>query len=57
MNVRSIFILLFSIGVSSFTFSQEVNIDPEIKKILNIQRTSTAPKIDGVLDDAVWGKR
>ncbi|RNC87276.1 MAG: protein with DOMON-like ligand-binding domain protein [Winogradskyella sp.] len=53
MNLRSILSLLL---ISSFftVFSQEINIDPDVKKVLNIKRTSNAPKIDGVLDDAVW---
>ena len=55
MNLRSILLITF---ISSFCtiFSQEINIDPDIKKTLNIKRTTNAPKIDGVLDDDVWSE-
>ena len=53
MNLRSTLSLIFTFSFLLF-FSQEVDINPEIKKVLNIKRTTKAPKIDGVLDDAVW---
>ncbi len=40
-------ILFFFVILSITSFAQN-------KKTLNIQRTETAPKIDGVLDDLVW---
>jgi len=39
--------LLILILYSTFVISQE-------KKTLNISKTTEAPKIDGVLDDAAW---
>nr|WP_321223828.1 DUF5916 domain-containing protein [uncultured Psychroserpens sp.] len=45
MNYRSLLAVLFLI--CSYTFAQE-------KKQLQIERTNTPPKIDGILDDAVW---
>ena len=43
---NQVFLLLFTFFCCSL-FSQE-------KKSLNIKRTETAPKIDGILDDTVW---
>ncbi|WP_250435845.1 DUF5916 domain-containing protein [Hanstruepera flava] len=43
---RYLFIVLFLLSILS-TLAQE-------KKVLNISKTSTPPKIDGILDDAVW---
>ncbi|GGI57380.1 DUF5916 domain-containing protein [Winogradskyella haliclonae] len=53
MNIRSTLSLLFII-TCCFANSQEININPDVKKTLDIKRTNTAPKIDGVLDDIVW---
>ncbi|WP_179345104.1 DUF5916 domain-containing protein [Winogradskyella ursingii] len=47
MNVRSILIILTTLVCGILTYSQD-------KKTLNIERTDEAPKIDGILDDAVW---
>lgn len=47
MNIRSILIFIIVFCTYSNAFSQD-------KKTLNIERTEYAPKIDGVLDDAVW---
>jgi len=46
MQLRSVFIIIFSLFISQ-SFAQE-------KKKLNITRTENAPKIDGILDDAIW---
>jgi len=54
MNIRSI-LLLISLCFYNIILSQDnVEINPEEKKTLNIKRTENAPKIDGVLDDIVW---
>ena len=48
MNSRSLnFILIAFFFIASSAFSQD-------KKTLNIQRAEHAPKIDGILDDAIW---
>ena len=55
MNILRSITLLFIFCYTNQAFSQdEVVINPEDKKTLNIKRTDNAPKIDGVLDDAVW---
>jgi len=46
MKIRIIFFSIFLFNFCSF-LAQE-------KKILNIVKTSTPPKIDGVLDDEIW---
>ncbi len=46
MAIRFI-IFLTLLVYTSFIFSQE-------KKVLNISKADVAPKIDGILDDAVW---
>ncbi|WP_296384818.1 DUF5916 domain-containing protein [Winogradskyella sp.] len=48
MNLRSLVILLTILCFSNISQSQD-------KRSLTIKRTSDAPKIDGVLDDKVWG--
>ncbi len=47
MKLTTSLVLLFAICLQFTTNAQE-------KKSLNIKRTDNAPKIDGVLDDAVW---
>lgn len=47
MNFRSFYLLLCFVFYLHSTQAQD-------KKTLNIQRTEIAPKIDGVLDDAIW---
>ncbi|MFT5847231.1 MAG: hypothetical protein ACJARX_001638 [Psychroserpens sp.] len=46
MQFRSVLVVLFSLFFLH-TYAQE-------KKQLNITRTKNAPKIDGILDDAIW---
>lgn len=46
MNLRLFLILIFSISISSTA--------QKSKKQLQIERTTEAPKIDGILDDAAW---
>ena len=53
MNIRSILFLL-SILFTNYVISQENTVLTKDKKVLNITRADIAPKIDGVLDDAVW---
>ncbi len=48
MNLRSLSILL-CFSISLLAFSQD-------KKSLRIDRAALAPKVDGVLDDAIWQK-
>ena len=55
MNFRSLSILFLLVFSLNFVLAQEININPEDKKALNIKRTDIAPKIDGVLDDIAWG--
>jgi hypothetical protein len=55
MNIRSILLLVFFCFFNIALSQDNVVIDPEVKKSLNIKRTDNAPKIDGVLDDSVWG--
>lgn len=47
MRIRSIILLLTLVFYSAITVAQE-------KKTLNIERTNTPPKIDGILDDVAW---
>lgn len=53
MNLRSIFLLLPLFFISKLV-AQENAVLSKDKKVLNIERASQAPKIDGVLDDDVW---
>ena len=46
MKIR---LILFSLFISNY-----ISIFAQEKKTLNIVRTDTPPKIDGVLDDAIW---
>ena len=48
MKIKNIFLLFILLPV--FSFSQFSD-----KKIYNIERVQNAPKIDGVLDDNLWG--
>ena len=47
MNFRSIYIICTVFLIHSIAFPQD-------KKTLNIQRAEHAPKIDGILNDAIW---
>ncbi|RED45384.1 carbohydrate binding protein with CBM9 domain [Winogradskyella eximia] len=47
MNARSLILLLAMLCFAVTSIAQN-------KKSLNIQRTEQAPKIDGILDDAIW---
>mgnify|MGYP003117025307 CR=1 FL=1 len=49
MNLRSVYLLL----VLNFALT---NVIAQDKKTLNITRAETAPKIDGILNEAVWSK-
>ena len=55
MNLRSVlsFLLLCFLG---FSFAQDNDNSQGLtnKKVLNISRAQNSPKIDGVLDDAIW---
>ena len=54
MNIRSIFILFILIFCSVAHSQEENTVLSKDKKTLNIARASNKPKIDGVLDDAIW---
>ena len=54
MNIRSILLLIILCSYNITLSQDNVVINPEDKKTLNIKRTNDAPKIDGVLDDSVW---
>lgn len=45
--MRSFFLVIFLISVNLFCHSQD-------KKSLNIKRTFKSPKIDGILNEAIW---
>ncbi|REE25752.1 carbohydrate binding protein with CBM9 domain [Winogradskyella pacifica] len=47
MNARSLILLLTVLGIATSSIAQN-------KKTLNIQRSTLEPKIDGILDDAIW---
>lgn len=54
MNQRSIFILFILVFCSVVHSQEENTVLTKDKKTLNIKRASNKPKIDGVLDDAIW---
>ncbi len=54
MNIRSIFILFILIFCSVAHSQEENTVLSKDKKTLNITRATQKPKIDGVLDDAIW---
>ncbi|MBD10929.1 MAG: protein with DOMON-like ligand-binding domain protein [Flavobacteriaceae bacterium] len=54
MNIRSIFILFILIFCSVAHSQEENSVLSKDKKTLNITRATQKPKIDGVLDDAIW---
>ena len=45
--MKRLFVFLCFFCIASFAYAQE-------KKVLNITKTTVAPKIDGVLDDPIW---
>jgi hypothetical protein len=51
MNTKLFFILLL---LSCFMYSQKKEDETIIRKKILITKTSSSPKIDGILDDAVW---
>ncbi|WP_282042728.1 DUF5916 domain-containing protein [Winogradskyella flava] len=53
MNLRSA-LLVISICIFNHVSAQDDIVIPEDKKSLNISRTDKAPKIDGVLNEAIW---
>jgi len=53
MNLRSA-LLVISICFFNHVSAQDDIVIPEDKKSLNISRTDKAPKIDGVLNEAIW---
>lgn len=53
MNVRSSLLLLI-LFTTTIVGSQENSIALKDKKVLNIERTKKAPKIDGILNDIAW---
>ncbi|MFP4845990.1 DUF5916 domain-containing protein [Winogradskyella sp. PE311] len=54
MNLRSLFLILFTLLNYTFALAQDNEVMSKDKKSLQIERTSIAPKIDGILDDKAW---
>ncbi|WP_204345246.1 DUF5916 domain-containing protein [Psychroserpens algicola] len=55
MNFRFVFIALFTLSYCAYAQDSDTTQEEVIeKKQLQISRTTTAPKIDGILNDLVW---